>query len=62
MKPKLRHKVSVKRGLRFTKEMVFDYLDSLAQLLIEVGIAPELKKTAPGIWVGDIDVTRIWAP
>ena len=61
VKPKLQHKVSVKRGLRCTKEMAIDYLDSLAKLLIETGIAPELKKTDPGIWVGEIDVTRIWA-
>ena len=61
IKPKNRHKVSVKRGLKCTREMAIDYLDALAQLLIEVEIAPDLRKTAPGIWEGDVDVTRIWA-
>ena len=41
--------------------MAIDYLDALAKLLIEVGIAPDLKQTTPGIWEGDIDGSRIWA-
>ena len=41
--------------------MVIEYLDELAQLLIEVGIAPELKRSAPGVWEGSIHLTRIWA-
>lgn len=61
VKPMSQHKVSLKRGLRCTMEMAIDYLDELAKLLIEVGIAPELKQTAPGVWVGAIDVARIWA-
>ena len=52
VRPKLRHKVSVKRGLRCTEEMAIEYLDQLAELLIEVGIAPDLKRTSPAIWVG----------
>ena len=60
MKPKSQHKVSLKRGLRCTKEMAIEYLDELALLLIEVGIAPELKRSAPGVWEGSIDLTRIW--
>ena len=56
IKPKNRHKVSVKCGLRCTEDMAIDYLDALARLLIEVGITPDLKQTAPGIWEGNIDV------
>ena len=51
----------MKRGLRCTEEMAVDYLDELAKLLIEVGIAPHLKQIAPGIWEGEVDVSRIWA-
>ena len=41
VKPKSQHKVSLKRGLCCMKEMAIEYLDELAWLLIEVGIAPE---------------------
>ena len=51
------HKVSLKRGLRCTKEMAIEYLDELARLLIEVGITPELKRSAAGVWEGSIDLT-----
>ena len=61
MKPKSQHKVSLKRGLRCTKEMAIEYLDELAWLLIEVGMAPELKRSAPGVWESSIDLTQIWA-
>ena len=61
VRPKSQHKVSLKRGLRCTKEMAIDYIDELAKLLIQVGIAPDLKQTAPGIWVGPVNVSRIWA-
>ena len=61
LKPKNRHKVSVKRGLRCTEDMAIEYLDELAKLLIEVGIAPDLKQKSPGIWEGKVDVSRIWA-
>ena len=61
LKPKNRHKVSVKRGLRCTEDMAIDYLNELAKLLIEVGIAPDLKQKSPGIWEGEVDVSRIWA-
>jgi len=60
-KNKNRHKVSVKRGLRCTEDMAIDYLDELAKLLIEVGIAPDLKQKSPGIWEGEVDVSKIWA-
>ena len=43
------------------KEMAIEYLDELARLLVEVGITPELKRSAPGVWKGSIDLTRIWA-
>ena len=39
------------------KEMAIEYLDELAQLLIEIGIAPELKRSAPDVWEGSIDLT-----
>ena len=61
VKPKSQHKVSLKRGLCYTKEMAIKHLDELAWLVIEVGIAPELKRSAPGVWEGPIDLTRIWA-
>lgn len=61
IKPKKQHKVSLKRGLRCTKEMAIEYLDELAEVLIDAGIAPDLKKVSPGIWQGAIDLTRIWA-
>ena len=41
--------------------MAIEYLDELAWLLIEVGITPELKRSATGVWEGSIDLTRIWA-
>ena len=59
IKLKIRHKVSVKRGLRCSADMAIDYLDALATLLIEVGIAPDLKQTALGIWEGNIVVSQI---
>ena len=61
VKPKSQHKVSLKRGLRCTREMAIDYLDALARLLIDVNIAPDLRQTAPGVWEGEVDLTRIWA-
>ena len=63
--PKLRcksqRKVSVKRGLRCTREMAIEHLDELAELLIETGIAHSLEKVEGGVWEGDIDTSRIWA-
>ena len=41
--------------------MAIEYLDELAWLLIGVGIASELKRSAPGVWEGSIDLTRTWA-
>ena len=61
VKPKAQHKVSLKRGLRCTREMAIDYLDQLAALLIETGIAPSLRQKDPGVWVGSIDTSRMWA-
>ena len=60
-KPKSQHKVSLKRGLCCTKEMAIEYLDELARLLTEVGIAPELKRRAPVVWEGSIHLTQTWA-
>ena len=57
VKPKSQHKVSLKRGLHYMKEMAIEYLDELARLLIEIGIAPELKRSAPDVWEGSIDLT-----
>ena len=61
VKPKAQHKVSLKRGLRCTREMAIDYLDSVAKVLIENKIAPDLKQIRPGVWRGAIDVSKIWA-
>ena len=55
-------KVSVKRGLRCTRETAIEYIDDLAAHLIEVDIAPYLVKQEPGVWKGDIDLSQIWAP
>ena len=41
--------------------MAIEYLDEFAKPLIEVGIAPDLKQSSPGIWEGEVDVSRIWA-
>ena len=61
IKPKNQHKVSLKRGLRCTREMAIEYLDALAAVLIDAGIAPDLIQICPGIWQGAIDLSRIWA-
>ena len=61
VKPKAQHRVSLKRDLRSTREMATDYLDQLAALLIETGIAPTLRQKSPGVWVGSIDTSRMWA-
>ena len=61
LKRKSQQKVSAKRGLRCTRETAVEYIDEIAELMIELGIAPELKKQEPGIWNGAIDLTRIWA-
>ena len=61
VKPQSQYKVSLKRGLRCKKEMAIEYLDELARLCVEVGIAPELKRSAPGVWEGSTDLTQIWA-
>ena len=37
--------------------MAIKYLNELVRLVIEVGIAPELKRSAPGVWEGPIDLT-----
>ena len=61
LKQKRQTLVSAKRGLRCTLEMAISYLDDLADHLIEVGIAPDLVKKAPGVWIGKVDLKRIWA-
>ena len=61
LKRKCQRRVSVKRGLRCTREMAVEHLDELADLLIETGIAPTLKKIEPGVWEGQIDTSRVWA-
>ena len=58
---KIQHKVSVKRGLRCTRETATKYIDDLANDLIELGIAPDLVKEKPGVWNGPFDLKRIWA-
>ena len=40
--------------------MATDYLDQLAALLTETGIAPTLRKKSPGVRVGSIDTSRMW--
>ena len=61
LKKKIKRKVSVNRGLRCTRDMAVQYLDELAELLIEDGIAPDLEKIEPGVWEGAVDTSRIWA-
>ena len=41
--------------------MAIEHLDELGSMLIETGIALDLKKIEPGVWGGKIDTARIWA-
>ena len=61
LKSKKKHKVSLKRGIRCTREMAIEHLAELAGVLIDTGIAPGLKQIEPGVWRGDIDTSRIYA-
>ena len=38
-----------------------EYIDYLAGHFIGLGIAPDLIKQEPGVWKGDMDLSRIWA-
>ena len=55
LKTKYRNTVSINRGLRCTHEMAIEHLNELVSMLIETGIAPDLKKIEPGVWSGKID-------
>ena len=55
------NKVSVSRGLNCTRQMAIEYIDELAEELIDTGIATSMKQIEPGRWKGDIDTSRIWA-
>ena len=57
----IQNRVSINHGLRFTHEMAIEHLDELGSMLIETGIAPDLKKIEPGVWSGKINTARIWA-
>ena len=61
LKTKYRNTVCINRGLRCTHEMAIEHLDELDSMLIETGIAPDLKKIEPGVWSGKIDTAWIWA-
>ena len=43
------------------RAIAIEYIDGLAALLIELGIAPDLVKQEPGVWKGAVDLSRIWA-
>lgn len=60
LRKKLQQRVSAKRGLQCTLETAISYLDELAHLLIKLGIA-QLDKVEPGVWHGNVDLSRIWA-
>ena len=53
--------MSAKRGLRCTQETAIEYIDDLAAHHIEIGMALELEKQEPGMWKGDVDLSRIWS-
>ena len=50
--------VSVSRGLNCTRDMAIEYIDQLAQELIDVGIATDMEQLEPGVWEGDVDTSR----
>lgn len=54
---KKQKKVEVNRGLNCTRAMAVEYLDELAVLLNENGIA-NLTYEEPGVWSGPIDTRR----
>ena len=41
--------------------MAIEHLDELGSMLIETGIALDLKKIDTGVWSGKTDTARIWA-
>ena len=63
LKIKYKNKVSTNLncGMRCTHEMTTEHLDELGGMLIETGIAPDLKKIEPGVCSGKTDTERIWA-
>ena len=52
--------VSINRALNCTKEMAIEHLDELAEELINCGIFKDAEKIEGGIWLGDIDLKRIF--
>ena len=63
LKTKYKNTVSINPnfGLHCTREMAIEHLDELVSMLIETGIAPDLKKIEPGVWNGKIDTAGICA-
>ena len=61
LKTKYKNKVSINHGLRCTWEMATEHLGEFGSMLIETGIAPDLKKIEPRVWSGKIDTPQIWA-
>ena len=57
LKTKLKNGVSINCGLCCTHEMAIEDLDELASMLIETGIAPNLKQIEPGISSRKIDIS-----
>ena len=51
---------TTKRVLACSEEMVREYLDGVAEELIDCGIFTGAKKVEPGVWTGEIDTTRIF--
>ena len=51
--------ISTKRGMNCTREMAEAHLDELAEELINANIFTNSKQLAPGVWEGDIDLSRI---
>ena len=46
------------RALNCTREMAVKHLDELAEELISAKIMTNHQKVAPGIWDGQIDLSR----
>ena len=55
LKTKYKNRVYINRGLRCTCEMAIEHLDEFGSILIETGIAPDLKKIETGVWSGKTD-------
>ena len=52
--------VSIRRVLNCTKAMAISHLDALADELQQVDIFRNAVQVEPGVWDGNIDISRIY--